>query len=159
MQWVAKQREQYKLKRQGKHSFLTPDREEQLVQIGFVWSIKGQCADDGDDDDDDGDQDMMNYTAVLAASPAAADVHDANGGTTNRHHAAAADYNHGGNQHHLSTSPPNKVVTPFADGGHATGNDVNHDSVYTHKHNNSNINNESAEYGEDHMASHTTRRI
>ena len=39
---VAKQREQYKLLLKGEHSFLTPDRREQLESIGFVWSMKGR---------------------------------------------------------------------------------------------------------------------
>jgi hypothetical protein len=39
--WVAKQREQYKLHKKGKHSFLTPDRLEKLNSIGFVWSVRG----------------------------------------------------------------------------------------------------------------------
>jgi uncharacterized membrane protein YgaE (UPF0421/DUF939 family) len=38
--WVAKQREQYKLKLKGQHSFLTPYREEQLNQIGFSWHVR-----------------------------------------------------------------------------------------------------------------------
>jgi len=38
--WVAKQREQFRLKSQGKHSFLTPDRLEKLNQAGFVWSVR-----------------------------------------------------------------------------------------------------------------------
>jgi len=40
--WVAKQREQYKLYKKGKHSFLTPDRLEKLNTIGFVWSVRGE---------------------------------------------------------------------------------------------------------------------
>eukprot|EP00535_Pseudo-nitzschia_heimii_P009626 CAMPEP_0197192634 /NCGR_PEP_ID=MMETSP1423-20130617/25375_1 /TAXON_ID=476441 /ORGANISM="Pseudo-nitzschia heimii, Strain UNC1101" /LENGTH=273 /DNA_ID=CAMNT_0042645557 /DNA_START=1 /DNA_END=819 /DNA_ORIENTATION=+ len=42
--WVAKQREQYKLHKKGKHSFLTPDRLEKLNVIGFVWSIRGESS-------------------------------------------------------------------------------------------------------------------
>lgn len=38
--WVAKQREQYKLKKKGQHSFLTPDRQEKLEQEGFLWSLR-----------------------------------------------------------------------------------------------------------------------
>ena len=41
LQWVAKQREQYKLLQKGRHSYLSPDRLEQLKSIGFVWSVKG----------------------------------------------------------------------------------------------------------------------
>jgi len=40
--WVAKQREQYRLLSMGKHSFLTPDRVQQLKSIDFVWSVKGR---------------------------------------------------------------------------------------------------------------------
>ncbi|KAG7346386.1 helicase domain protein [Nitzschia inconspicua] len=47
--WVAKQREQYKLLKKGKHSFLTPDRLEKLNSIGFVWSVRGETIDDGPD--------------------------------------------------------------------------------------------------------------
>jgi len=42
--WVAKQREQYKLHKKGKHSFLTPDRLEKLNTIGFVWSVRGETS-------------------------------------------------------------------------------------------------------------------
>jgi len=42
--WVAKQREQYKLHKKGKHSFLTPDRLEKLNSIGFVWSVRGETS-------------------------------------------------------------------------------------------------------------------
>lgn len=37
---MAKQREQFKLHKKGKHSFLTPDRLEKLNSIGFVWSVR-----------------------------------------------------------------------------------------------------------------------
>mmetsp|Transcript_25637 Transcript_25637/g.36151 ORF Transcript_25637/g.36151 Transcript_25637/m.36151 type:complete len:504 (-) Transcript_25637:221-1732(-) len=43
--WVAKQREQYRLLCMGKHSFLTPDRVQQLKSIDFVWSVKGRAPD------------------------------------------------------------------------------------------------------------------
>jgi hypothetical protein len=39
--WVAKQREQHRLLQAGKHSFLTPDRLQQLNDIGFVWCVQG----------------------------------------------------------------------------------------------------------------------
>jgi hypothetical protein len=39
--WVAKQREQYRLLQQGKHSFLTADRLQALNEIGFVWQVQG----------------------------------------------------------------------------------------------------------------------
>jgi hypothetical protein len=45
-QWVAKQREQYKLLKKGKHSFLTPDRLEKLNAVGFVWTVRGETAED-----------------------------------------------------------------------------------------------------------------
>ena len=45
IQWVAKQREQYKLYQRGKHSFLTPDRLEKLNSIGFVWAVRGDVVD------------------------------------------------------------------------------------------------------------------
>jgi Helicase associated domain len=38
--WVAKQREQYKLRLKGQHSFLTPYREEKLNQVGFSWYVR-----------------------------------------------------------------------------------------------------------------------
>lgn len=38
--WVAKQREQFKLLKQGKHSFLTEDRLEKLNAVGFVWQVR-----------------------------------------------------------------------------------------------------------------------
>jgi Helicase associated domain len=38
--WVAKQREQYKLRLKGQHSFLTPYREEKLNSIGFSWFVR-----------------------------------------------------------------------------------------------------------------------
>eukprot|EP00541_Cyclophora_tenuis_P012417 CAMPEP_0116563002 /NCGR_PEP_ID=MMETSP0397-20121206/12482_1 /TAXON_ID=216820 /ORGANISM="Cyclophora tenuis, Strain ECT3854" /LENGTH=181 /DNA_ID=CAMNT_0004089379 /DNA_START=1 /DNA_END=546 /DNA_ORIENTATION=+ len=34
--------QQYKLFLKGEHSFLTPDRREQLESIGFIWSMKGR---------------------------------------------------------------------------------------------------------------------
>ena len=40
--WVAKQREQHRALKKGEHSFLTPDRLEQLNSVGFVWSMKGR---------------------------------------------------------------------------------------------------------------------
>ena len=36
-QWVKRQRYQYKLKREGKHSTLTDEREAALAELGFVW--------------------------------------------------------------------------------------------------------------------------
>ena len=35
--WVKRQRYQYKLKKEGKHSTLTDEREEALEQLGFTW--------------------------------------------------------------------------------------------------------------------------
>ena len=40
--WTAKQREQYRFRVEGKHSFLTGERIEKLNDIGFVWAIKGR---------------------------------------------------------------------------------------------------------------------
>lgn len=40
--WVAKQREQYRFYREGKHSFLTEERIDLLKAAGFVWQIKGR---------------------------------------------------------------------------------------------------------------------
>ncbi|KAL9179467.1 hypothetical protein ACHAXT_008757 [Thalassiosira profunda] len=40
--WVAKQREQYRFYREGKHSFLTEERIDLLKSVGFVWKIKGR---------------------------------------------------------------------------------------------------------------------
>lgn len=42
--WVAKQREQFKLHKKRKHSFLTPDRLEKLNSIGFAWSVRGESS-------------------------------------------------------------------------------------------------------------------
>ena len=36
-QWVKRQRYQYKLKKEGKHSTMTPEREKLLGNLGFVW--------------------------------------------------------------------------------------------------------------------------
>lgn len=44
---MAKQREQYRLRSQGKHSFLTPDRLEKLNEAGFVWSVRKDDPGDG----------------------------------------------------------------------------------------------------------------
>ena len=40
--WVAKQREQYRFYREGKHSFLTEERIDLLKAVGFVFQIKGR---------------------------------------------------------------------------------------------------------------------
>ena len=37
MHWVKRQRYQYKLKKEGKHSNMTNEREEALNRLGFVW--------------------------------------------------------------------------------------------------------------------------
>jgi Helicase associated domain len=47
--WVAKQREQHRALKRGEHSFLTPDRLEQLNNVGFVWSMKGRTPKEEDD--------------------------------------------------------------------------------------------------------------
>ena len=41
-QWVKRQRYQYKLRDDGKHSNLTDERKESLDQIGFVWSSQDE---------------------------------------------------------------------------------------------------------------------
>lgn len=40
--WVAKQREQYRFYREGRHSFLPQERIDLLKSIGFTWQIKGR---------------------------------------------------------------------------------------------------------------------
>jgi hypothetical protein len=35
--WIKRQRYQYSLKQEGKHSTLSPDREEALSKLGFIW--------------------------------------------------------------------------------------------------------------------------
>jgi hypothetical protein len=40
-QWVKRQRYQYKLKHEGKHTTLTDEREAALDQLGFVWDSHG----------------------------------------------------------------------------------------------------------------------
>jgi hypothetical protein len=40
-QWVKRQRYQYKLKHEGKHTTLTNEREAALDQLGFVWDSHG----------------------------------------------------------------------------------------------------------------------
>ena len=44
--WVAKQREQFKLLKHGKHSFLTEDRLEKLNTVGFVWQVRSSIDSD-----------------------------------------------------------------------------------------------------------------
>ena len=38
--WVDTQRTQYRLRNEGKHSFLTEERIKKLEDLGFVWSVK-----------------------------------------------------------------------------------------------------------------------
>ena len=38
--YAKQQREQYKNRQKGKHSFLTPDRLEKLESIGFIWQVR-----------------------------------------------------------------------------------------------------------------------
>mmetsp|Transcript_21201 Transcript_21201/g.26228 ORF Transcript_21201/g.26228 Transcript_21201/m.26228 type:complete len:121 (+) Transcript_21201:222-584(+) len=38
--WVRTQRQSYKKLRQGKHSWLTPDRVRLLEETGFVWKLE-----------------------------------------------------------------------------------------------------------------------
>ncbi|KAG7339306.1 helicase domain protein [Nitzschia inconspicua] len=42
-QWVKRQRYQYKLKHEGKHSTLSDEREELLSQEGFIWGSHAAC--------------------------------------------------------------------------------------------------------------------
>jgi hypothetical protein len=45
-QWVKRQRHQYKLKMEGKHSNLTDDREQVLADVGFIWDSRAANWDD-----------------------------------------------------------------------------------------------------------------
>jgi hypothetical protein len=45
-QWVKRQRHQYKLKMEGKHSNLTNVREQVLVDVGFIWDSRAANWDD-----------------------------------------------------------------------------------------------------------------
>jgi len=38
--WAAKQRQQYKALKEGKHSTMTPCRLEKLNSVGFVWQVR-----------------------------------------------------------------------------------------------------------------------
>ena len=40
---MAKQREQYRLKQKGEHSFLTDDRIEKLENCGFAWQVRSSA--------------------------------------------------------------------------------------------------------------------
>ena len=44
--WVHTQRTQYRLRSEGKHSFLTEERIKLLDEVGFVWSPQGNSWDD-----------------------------------------------------------------------------------------------------------------
>ena len=44
--WVANQRTQYRLRSEGKHSFLTEERIKLLSEAGFVWSPQGNSWND-----------------------------------------------------------------------------------------------------------------
>jgi len=44
-EWVKRQRHQYKLKKENKHSALTDDREALLTQLGFVWNSRASLWD------------------------------------------------------------------------------------------------------------------
>jgi hypothetical protein len=68
--WVAKQREQMKLLKQEKHSFLTPYRLEKLNQIGFVWQVR--TALDSEDGDDMADAEPSSVDPAAVASAAGA---------------------------------------------------------------------------------------
>ena len=71
--WVAKQREQHRALKKGEHSFLTPDRLEQLNSIGFVWSMKGRLP----KDDESSVIDEAAVAAAKAACAAAVEAQDA----------------------------------------------------------------------------------
>jgi hypothetical protein len=45
-QWVKRQRYQYKLREDGKHSTLTDERKESLDQLGFIWRSHGAMWED-----------------------------------------------------------------------------------------------------------------
>mmetsp|Transcript_4720 Transcript_4720/g.6970 ORF Transcript_4720/g.6970 Transcript_4720/m.6970 type:complete len:479 (+) Transcript_4720:24-1460(+) len=77
--WVAKQREQFRFQKEGKHSFLTTERIKMLDSIGFTWSIKGRAhkefsghLDTGEDDLDEEDETSLetenNTTSVKIKS-------------------------------------------------------------------------------------------
>lgn len=61
--WVAKQREQFKLLKHGKHSFLTEDRLEKLNAVGFVWQVRSGI-----------DSDILADVAESAAAAAASGI-------------------------------------------------------------------------------------
>ena len=44
--WVGNQRTQYRLRREGKHSFLTEERIKKLDEVGFEWSPQGNSWND-----------------------------------------------------------------------------------------------------------------
>ena len=44
--WVANQRKQYRLRSEGKQSFLTEERIKLLSEVGFVWSHQGNSWND-----------------------------------------------------------------------------------------------------------------
>ena len=44
--WVVNQRTQYRLRSEGKHSFLTEERIKLLSEVGFVWSHQGNSWND-----------------------------------------------------------------------------------------------------------------
>ena len=65
--WVAKQREQYKLKKKGQHSFLTPDREEKLTSVAFVWQVRSSLP--GEEEEDDQPNQQSNILPSPANTP------------------------------------------------------------------------------------------
>ena len=75
--WVAKQREQHRALKRGEHSFLTPDRLEQLNNVGFVWSMKGRTPKEDDDDDAAAAMEDAAVAAAKAAVAAAVEAEEA----------------------------------------------------------------------------------
>ena len=71
--WVAKQREQHRALKRGEHSFLTPDRLEQLNSVGFVWPMKGRTP----KEDEAAAMEDAAVAAAKAAVAAAVEAQDA----------------------------------------------------------------------------------
>mmetsp|Transcript_22232 Transcript_22232/g.32817 ORF Transcript_22232/g.32817 Transcript_22232/m.32817 type:complete len:479 (-) Transcript_22232:439-1875(-) len=118
--WVAKQREQFKLLKNGEHSFLTPDRLEQLNSIRFVWSMKGRTPKEEDEIEDAA---IAAAKAAVAAAVAAEDAAAGQAESRHLHHSPQHDGIHQAhhNQHSkvASTRPPlHDTAQPFH--GHLT---------------------------------------
>ena len=73
--WVAKQREQYRFYKEGRHSFLTDERIDLLKSINFTWQIKGRGAQkDHADKSKSEDTKENNYSEVREGEDAKAEV-------------------------------------------------------------------------------------